>query len=91
MSDQILVQMDQQGRIVLPKEIRGKNRGYYACHTEPDGTVHLIPVVGVITTKQAYFWTKRWQKGEREASSALRKGRYKVIERDRLDDYLKSL
>lgn len=89
--DQVLVQMDPQGRVVLPKEMRGKKRTYYTCQTEPDGTVHLIPVVGVITAKQAYFWTNKWQKGEKEASLALRKGKYKVIERGGLDGYFAAL
>lgn len=91
MEPEILVQMDNQGRIVLPRDVRGGGRRYFACQTEKDGTVHLIPVVGVITAKQAYFWTKRWQEGEKKASQALRRGRYKVVSPDRLDEYLDSL
>lgn len=90
MSEQILVQMDKQGRIVLPRSLRDKKRTYFACQTEEDGTVHLIPVVGLITSKQAYFWTKKWQKGEKEASEALKKGRYKTIEAKALGKYLSS-
>lgn len=83
--------MDSQGRVVLPRHIRGKDKKYYACQTEEDGTVHLIPVVGVITPRQAYFWTSRWQKGEKEASQALRKKKYKVVSPDKLQDYLKKI
>jgi DNA-binding transcriptional regulator/RsmH inhibitor MraZ len=91
MEEQNLVQMDSQGRIVLPRDVRGKGRRYFACQTEQDGTVHIVPVVGVLTAKQAYFWTKKWQRGEREASEALRKRKYRVISPDKLDHYLRSL
>ncbi len=91
MNDPALVQMDAQGRIVLPKDVRGKGKKYFTCQTETDGTVHLIPIVGVITSKQAYFWTKRWQEGEKKASQALRKKNYKIISPHKLDDYLNSL
>jgi hypothetical protein len=83
--------MDNQGRIVLPQDVRGKGKKYFACQTEKDGTVHLIPVVGVITPKQAYFWTRRWQEGERRASQALRAKKYKIVTPAKLDDYLKKL
>lgn len=91
MENPTLVQMDPQGRVVLPRDLRTKGRGYYTCQAEEDGTVHLIPVVGVITSKQAYFWTRRWQQGEKEASRALKKRKYKVISPQKLDDYLKTL
>lgn len=87
----MLVQMDTQGRIVLPKPVRGKKKQYYTCETEVDGTVHLIPVVGVITSKQAYFWTKRWQEGEKQASQDLRHKKTKVISPKDLNHYLNLL
>lgn len=91
MHQETLVQMDRQGRLVLPRDVRGKGRRYFACETEKDGTVHLIPVVGVITAKQAYFWSKRWQAGEKKASEALRKRKYKVVSPAKLEQYLKSI
>jgi hypothetical protein len=91
MNPQILVQMDSHGRVVLPQPLCGKGKKYFACETDKDGTVHLIPVVGIITSKQAYFWTKRWQKGEQEALKAIRKGKYKVVSPDKLKSYLDSL
>lgn len=83
--------MDPQGRIVLPANTRGKGKKYYTCQTEKDGTVHLIPVVGVITAKQAYFWTDQWQQGEKEATQSLRKKKCKVIQPEDLENYLQSL
>ncbi len=91
MTEPALVQMDSQGRIVLPKDMRGREKKYFTCQAEEDGTVHLVPVVGVITAKQAYFWTKRWQKGEQEASRALKNSKAKTISPDKLDHYLRSL
>lgn len=91
MGHNVLVQMDSQGRIVLPRSVRSKEKKYFTCQTEADGTVHLTPVIGVITAKQAYFWTRRWKQGEKEASEAIRDRKYKVVEPDALDRYLESL
>lgn len=91
MQEPILLQLDAQGRVVLPKAIRGKDGSFYTCVTEDDGTVHLIPVVGVITKKQAYFWSKRWQSGEAQASKDLKKGKFKTIPSNNIDDYLDTL
>lgn len=91
MHEKILLQMDAQGRVVLPRSIRKSKKSYYSCYAESDGTVHLIPVVGVITPRQAYFWTRRWQQGEKEASRDLKKGKYKAISPKKLAVYLSSL
>ena len=91
MLEKAILQMDAQGRVVLPRSIRKAKKSYYSCAAEPDGTVHLIPVVGVITPRQAYFWTKRWQRGEREASKDLKGKKYKVVSPTQLASYLKNL
>ena len=91
MQSQELLQIDSKGRIVLPRHVRSKKKKYYACQTEEDGTVHLIPLVGVITSKQAYFWTRRWQQGEKDASQDIKKGKYKVIPPKKLKKYLQSI
>ncbi|MDO8579118.1 MAG: hypothetical protein Q7R50_08095 [Dehalococcoidales bacterium] len=38
---------------------------------------------------QAYFWTKRWQDGEKEASDDIKAGRVKTF--DSVDDLIKDL
>ena len=38
-----------------------------------DNTIVLVPQK-LIPKDQAWFWTKEWQKGEREADEAIRKG-----------------
>ena len=37
----------------------------------------LMKPVKLIDPSQAYFWTKEWQAGEREADQDIRKGRVK--------------
>lgn len=88
MKQTIVLQIDKQGRIVLPKSIRSKESQYYTCLEDEDGSVHLIPVIGIITAKQAYFWTKRWQSGEEDASRDLKKGRYQVVNSKKLKNTL---
>ena len=34
----------------------------------------------LIDKSQAYFWTKRWQKGEKEAAEDIKAGRVKTFE-----------
>lgn len=89
MHTESVVTIDRQGRVVLPKAMRRKGQRYFSCLHEQDGTVHLVPIVGVITPRQAYFWTKRWQKGEHQASQDIRKGKHKTIPPSQLDAYLR--
>lgn len=37
----------------------------------------LIKPAKLVDPSQAYFWTKAWQEGEREAAADIRKGRIK--------------
>ena len=43
----------------------------------------------LIDKSQAYFWTRRWQKGEREASQDIKAGRVKTF--DSVDELIKDL
>jgi antitoxin MazE len=36
--------------------------------------------VNLLVNRQAYFWTKRWQEGEKEADEDIKAGRVKVFE-----------
>ncbi|MCX8103513.1 MAG: AbrB/MazE/SpoVT family DNA-binding domain-containing protein [Candidatus Bipolaricaulota bacterium] len=65
------------GQVTIPKRIRE------ALHLKPgdllhvvldDGCILLIPE-SAIDPDQAWFWTKEWQKGEREADEDIRAGR----------------
>jgi hypothetical protein len=33
----------------------------------------------LVDKSQAYFWTKRWQKGEKEAAEDIKAGRVKTV------------
>jgi len=39
----------------------------------------LIKPAKLVDPSQAYFWTKEWQAGEREAEEDIRKGRVKAV------------
>ena len=74
-----ILQVDGKGRITLPSEVRKGPQGLFTYEVNPSGTLQLKPVLGLVTPDQAYFWTKRWQEGEKEASEDIRKGRVKKV------------
>jgi hypothetical protein len=43
----------------------------------------------LVDKSQAYFWTKRWQKGEKEAAEDIKAGRVKTFET--VDELIKDL
>jgi hypothetical protein len=43
----------------------------------------------LIDQSQAYFWTRRWQEGEREADEDIKAGRVKAF--DSADELIKEL
>jgi len=43
----------------------------------------------LVDKSQAYFWTKRWQKGEKEAAEDIKAGRVKTF--DSVDELIKDL
>ncbi|MBI4373528.1 MAG: AbrB/MazE/SpoVT family DNA-binding domain-containing protein, partial [Deltaproteobacteria bacterium] len=67
MAKQNILQADEKGRITLPPEVRKKSEGLFAYEVDPHGVIKLKPVVGLVTSDQAYFWSRRWQKGEEQA------------------------
>ncbi|MEI2691048.1 MAG: AbrB/MazE/SpoVT family DNA-binding domain-containing protein [Anaerolineae bacterium] len=73
-----ILQIRSNGQITLPAVLRREanlNEGdVLEVVVEGDGTLHLIPKVA-IDRSQAYFWTQRWQEGEKEAESDLQAGR----------------
>ncbi len=75
-----LLQIRSNGQITLPASIRRRaklNEGdALEVVVEEDGSIRLVPQV-LVDRSQAYFWTERWQEGEREAEEDLRAGRYK--------------
>jgi hypothetical protein len=68
------VQIGKRNQLTLPKEFVSDRIRIFECERLDDGTIVLRPQITVPAT-QAYFWTPRWQKGEREASQDIAKGR----------------
>jgi AbrB family looped-hinge helix DNA binding protein len=88
----IVLQVRSNGQITLPTSIRRqvdlKEGDILEVIVEEDGSLHLIPKVA-IDRSQAYFWTERWQQGERQADQDLKDGRFQDFEN--MDDFIHSL
>ncbi len=87
-----VVQVASNGRITLPGSIRRKvglsDGDLLRVEVAEDGRIVLTPVIAV-DRSQAYFWTPRWQQGEREAEEDLREGRVSAF--DDVDDLIEDL
>lgn len=74
MSD--LVQVRKKAQLTLPQSIRqelGIEEGDFLDASIQDGVI-LLRVKRLIDKSQAWFWTERWQQGEREAEGDIRSG-----------------
>src|SRR4051812_3603518 len=86
----VLVKMNQRGTLTIPKELR---RGLDAAALfeavqRQDGVIELRPQA-TIDASQAWFWTERWQRMEREADEAIAAGQ--VTRYDDLESFLAAL
>ena len=81
----------RHGQITLPAAVReqlGIEEGdIVEIKVEEDRAV-LMPK-RLVDKSQAYFWTRRWQKGEREADEDIKAGRVKTFES--ADELIKEL
>jgi AbrB family looped-hinge helix DNA binding protein len=88
----VVLQVRSNGQITLPTSIRRqvdlKEGDIIEVIVEEDGSLRLIPKVA-IDRSQAYFWTERWQQGERQADQDLQAGRFQDF--DTMDDLIHSL
>ena len=65
------------GQVTLPVSLRraaGIEEGDVLTAEVENGSIVLRPKI-LVDKDQAYFWTERWQAGEREADEDIRKGR----------------
>ena len=65
------------GQVTLPASLRraaGIAEGDLLAAEVENGVFVLRPKV-LVDKDQAYFWTRRWQDGEREADEDIRRGR----------------
>jgi AbrB family looped-hinge helix DNA binding protein len=88
----MVLQIRSNGQITLPTAVRRKANlkegDLLEIVVEEDGTVRLVPQVA-IERSQAYFWTPRWQAGEREADEDIKAGRVRKF--DSVDDLIADL
>lgn len=87
------VAVRSRGTITLPAELRRRhNLDDPAAHVRvverEDGVIELHPTVEV-PASQAWFWTERWQRMEREADSDIAAGHVATF--DDVDDFLADL
>ena len=71
----------RHGQITLPSSVRkelGVEVGDLVEIEVIDEKAVLIPKK-LVDKSQAYFWTRRWQEGEREAAEDIRTGRVKAF------------
>ena len=76
------VRMTSGNRISLPAGLFPEGVREFSFELQKDGSILLVPLFA-IPASQRYFWTRRWQEGEREADRAAASGktiRYKNVE-----------
>lgn len=87
-----LTKLTTGGQITLPKEIRVKTNiqpgDFVEVKLDEEGRIVLTPKK-LMDASQAYFWTKEWQKGERQADEDIKAGRVKKFKS--MDDAVKYL
>lgn len=76
--------VQSRGTVALPPQVRHRlsldRPGAQVRLVErPDGVIELHPVIP-IPSDQAWFWTERWQRMEREADADIAAGRVVVTE-----------
>ncbi len=68
----MVVKMTRRGTITLPKDVRKgmDEEALFDVVRREDGVIELRPRI-TIDASQAWFWTERWQRMEREADEAI--------------------
>jgi antitoxin MazE len=77
----MLVKVGQRGTVTIPKELREGlgDETLLDVVRRPDGVIELRPQ-STIDSSQAWFWTDRWQKMEREADEDIQAGRVRKFD-----------
>ena len=81
----------RHGQITLPASVRkelGIEEGDLVEIEIVDERAVLVPKK-LVDKSQAYFWTKRWQEAEKEASEDIKAGRVKTF--DSAEELIKDL
>ena len=72
-----LVQVRKKAQVTLPSSVRHAlniEEGDFLDVRVKDGEI-VLRVKKLVDKEQAWFWTERWQEGEREAEDDIRAGR----------------
>jgi len=72
----------RHGQITLPASVRerlGIEEGDLVEIEVVDESAVLVPKK-LVDKSQAYFWTRKWQEGEREADEDIKAGRVKAFD-----------
>jgi len=72
-----LIQVRKKAQLTLPLSVRQAlniEEGDFLDATVRDGEI-VLRAKKLVDKEQAWFWTKRWQEGEREAEEDIRAGR----------------
>jgi antitoxin MazE len=86
-----IVRVKERFQITIPRKIREKLKigvGDVVEIAIRNGKLIISPKK-LIDPDQAYFWTKGWQEGEKEAEEDIKAGRVKVFEK--INDLVKDL
>jgi AbrB family looped-hinge helix DNA binding protein len=86
-----LMRVRPKGQLTLPDSIRREVRleeGDYLEVAVEEGAIVMRPKK-LIDADQAWFWTDAWQRGEREASEDIARGR--VRRSEDADEFIDSL
>jgi AbrB family looped-hinge helix DNA binding protein len=77
-----LVQIRKKAQITLPASVRQKlgiEEGDFVDVQIKDGDI-VLKVMKMISKEQSWFWTERWQNGEKEAEEDILSGRVHKFE-----------
>jgi len=72
-----LIQVRKKAQLTLPLSVRqklGVEEGDYMDVQVRDGEI-VLKVKRLVDKDQAWFWTERWQQGEKEAEEDIKAGR----------------
>lgn len=77
------VTLGDKNRITLPKDLIPEGVSRFELYVDEDGRIILTPLIEV-PADQLWFWSKKWQKGEKEASIDIKEGRIKQANADQI-------
>ncbi|MBI4493037.1 MAG: AbrB/MazE/SpoVT family DNA-binding domain-containing protein [Chloroflexi bacterium] len=86
----MIVKMTGRGTVTIPKELRSRapDTDLFEVVLRDDGVYELRPQV-TVDASQAWFWTERWQRMEREADDDFAAGRFETF--DDVESFLAAL